>query len=79
MAKMTAANAQGRLYYRYGEGLAAITQVGHITRLGDEQLACRVVAIRLYELVEMILYGLEMRLTIPKRVVGIEGYNTDIL
>lgn len=79
MAKMTATNTQGRLYYRYGEGLAAITQVGHITRLGDEQLACRVVAIRLNELVEMILYGLEMRLTIPKRVVGIEGYNTDIL
>ncbi len=79
MAKMTAANAQGRLYYRYGEGLAAITQVGHISRLGNEQLAGRIVAIRLNELVEMILYGFEMRLTIPKRVIGIESYHTKIL
>ena len=73
---MTATNAQGRLYNRYGESLATVTQIGHIARFGIEQLAGGIVAIRLNKAVEVFLYFIEVRLTIPKRVVGIESYNS---
>ena len=63
----------------YGESLTTITQIGHVARFGIEEFAGRIVAIGLNQAVEMFLYSIEMRLAIPKRVVGIEGYHSKIL
>jgi hypothetical protein len=42
-----------------------------------EEFFGRVVTIRGYELVEVFLYGFEVRLAVPEGVVGIEGYDSD--
>ncbi len=67
-----AAYAQGSLYHRDGERLAAIPQVGHVAALGLEEFRLGVVAIGGDEPVEMLLHMVEMRLAVPQRIVGIE-------
>ena len=59
-----------------GKGLAAITEVGHIARFRLVEFLGGVVTIGCDELVEVLLYGFEMRLTVPEGIVGIEGYDS---
>ena len=70
---MVAPHAEGRLDDGDGEGLAAVAEVGHVAALRLEQFSGRVLAVGCNETVEVILYGLEVRLAVPKGVVGIEG------
>ena len=44
-----------------------------------EQFPCWILAIRRYKTIEMILYVLEMRLTVPKGIVSIEGQHSYVL
>ena len=75
---MCATNTERCFYNRNSESLAAIAQIGHIARFGNKQLVGRVVAIRRNQVVEMFLYFLEMTLTIPQGIIGVESYHTEI-
>jgi hypothetical protein len=70
---MVTAHAKGRLDDRDGKGLTAIAEVGHVTALCLEELLGRVFAVRCNEPVEVVLYGLEVRLTVPQGVIGVES------
>ena len=77
--EMVAAHTEGRLYDRDGEGLTAIAEIGHIARFRLKEFLGRNLTIGRNQLVEMVLYGFEMRLAVPEGVVGIEGDDSQIL
>ena len=71
--EMIAAHTESSLDDTDGEGLAAIAKVSHIARLRLVEFLGRVVTVGCDELVEMVLYGFEVRLAVPEGVIGIEG------
>ena len=75
---MVAAYAEGCLDDGDGEGLTAIAEIGHVAALRLEQFSGGVFTIGRNQTVEVVLYGLEVRLAVPEGVVGIEGDDTDI-
>ena len=71
--QVIARHTHGRFENTDGKGLAAITQVGHITRLGIKQFLFRILTIGCNQTVEVLLHSLEMRLTVPQRVIRIKS------
>ena len=63
--EVVATHTEGRLDDADGKGLAAIAEVSHIARFGLEKFLGRNVTIGCDETVEMVLYFLEVRLTVP--------------
>ena len=70
---MLARHSQCRFNDAYGKGLAAIAQISHVVRFGMVEFSGRVFAVGRDKAVEVVLYGFEMRLAVPKGVIGIEG------
>ena len=74
IVNMASPHTEGRLNNRYGKSLAAIAQIRHVATLGQEQLPSRVVTIRSYQVIELILCLLKVRLAVPQCVIGINSH-----
>ena len=71
-AQVVACHTHGGLEDADGESLAAIAEVGHIARLRLKKIQLGILTIGRNQAVEVFLHSLEMRLTVPQRVIRIK-------